>query len=312
MVTTPLASNPPAANSSPVSLAKLLRLVEAPPTDRLQLQTELERCWSDDGEHIYRTATILRRNIGNLFERDTCLSDLPFSPTAKVLNAHTIAALLATWPALDNWWQERGCPAPQRRQIATDLGRQMKVCRRVANRPGLLEPQWLELIWRGGFCQVGRLQFEIQRPPAWLSCYSSEDYVLNIHIPRDGPLSPNLVDDSLKQARRFFAEAFPWLREPRYAVCDSWLLSPQVPHLAPNSNIAHFQERWYVQQTYEADGEGLFFLFDRPRDLLTSSSLSIAQAATTLTPTSHLQRSLYEHWKAGRHLQAGRGWLRLP
>lgn len=304
-----------AEDARDTDFTQLLAQMDVPVADRAELDLELKRAWATHGTRIKAAACALRRQVGDLFGRRTTMTTLPCQSTPGALNVPAIAALLETWPALDDWWRQRGCGPWGRQLIASELGRQMRVCRAVIGRVGIIEPDWLELIWRGGFSQVGRLQYEVTRPPNWLPLAAEDDYVLAVHIPRGGPLTADSVEESLGKVRDFFAAAFPWLRVPRYAICDSWLLSAQLPMLAPHTNVSDFQGRWLVAQTYVADGEALFFLFDQPRDLLTKTggrAVNIAQVAATLTPTSSLQEALCEHWQAGRHLWAGRGWLPLP
>ncbi|PLS25346.1 DUF5596 domain-containing protein [Bifidobacterium imperatoris] len=64
----------------------------------------------------------------------------------------------------------------------------------------------------------------------------------NMHIPADGPLTPELVDESITQA-------VPVLKRlGRYTpvgVCESWLLDPALERISrPESNICHFMRRF--------------------------------------------------------------------
>lgn len=66
-----------------------------------------------------------------------------------------------------------------------------------------------------------------------------------VHIPSDADLSPAAVDESLAQARRFFASDDPF-------TCTSWLLSPALEKvLPPESNILRFQARFYIESVDE-------------------------------------------------------------
>lgn len=62
--------------------------------------------------------------------------------------------------------------------------------------------------------------------------------VINIHIPADGPLTPESVEDSIAQAEAYFAS----VHDPhRVGVCLSWLADPTLGCFLPeNSNICRF------------------------------------------------------------------------
>lgn len=64
----------------------------------------------------------------------------------------------------------------------------------------------------------------------------------NIHIPADGPLTPELVDYSIAQARPQLAKLG---RLTPVGVCESWLLDPALDQIArPDSNICRFMHRF--------------------------------------------------------------------
>lgn len=66
--------------------------------------------------------------------------------------------------------------------------------------------------------------------------------VLNLHIPECGPLTPELVSESLRQAKAFFAARGV---DNRVAVCESWLLDPALQiYGAGCGNITGFQNRF--------------------------------------------------------------------
>lgn len=66
--------------------------------------------------------------------------------------------------------------------------------------------------------------------------------VLNVHIPAEGALKPGAVDDSLRAARRVFADRGI---ETEAVVCESWLLDPHLPNFAPESgNSVAFMRRF--------------------------------------------------------------------
>lgn len=65
---------------------------------------------------------------------------------------------------------------------------------------------------------------------------------INMHIPADGPLTPQLVDDSIAQASPLLKRLG---RHTPLGVCESWLLDPALDGItAPESNICRFMHRF--------------------------------------------------------------------
>lgn len=160
------------------------------------------------------------------------------------------------------------------RMTLADLGRHVAVHRRRYGTPGLDPANWLSLAFRGMIYQVGRLQFERVPIGAELSQTldrAPTDLALSVHIPEFcGPLSPPAVDEAFARARVFFARHFPSERYD-FAVCHSWLLSPQLAaHLPPESNILSFQRRFTLVSTAVNDNTFQRFVLSgtRLRDIV--------------------------------------------
>ena len=114
--------------------------------------------------------------------------------------------------------------------------------------------------WRqtGGLLyRLGTLEFEYKSlgnspaPPG----LSPEDGILSVHIPSDASLSREELDRSYAWAAEFFASVgtFCCLSGPPKAVlCGSWLLSPVLDGLLPQSSgirrFAGDYERYYVRE----------------------------------------------------------------
>ena len=114
----------------------------------------------------------------------------------------------------------------------SDVGRHLRLHRRHTGRVGLDAPNWPSVVLTGSMYELGRLQFDLKR--------QQDDWVLDVHIPESGPLTPAAVGDSFDSAMTFFARHFP--DQPvRTAVCESWLLDPYLAeHLPPTSNVVAF------------------------------------------------------------------------
>ena len=106
--------------------------------------------------------------------------------------------------------------------------------------------------------RVGALEYQISE--------QRTSGTIGIHIPSDADLSGESVDDSLRRAGVFFRTYFPELKYDRYA-CDSWLLSPALKNLLPeSSHIRSFQERFRILEVDQEDSGYMEWLFRAPRE----------------------------------------------
>lgn len=197
-------------------------------------------------------------------------------------------------------WTSSGSYYPEdiRRATAAEIGRQVEVTHRVHGWVGLTDAKWIEILFRGGFAQVGRLQFELMHDEYRV------DYGLNTHISAVGHLDLDAVRDSFTRGRELFARAFPEYGPITLAGCNSWLLDPQFGELLPDSNIARFGRMWEPEDSGPGDGEVLFFVFDVPRGL----GDRLHAIRPRLTARTRLQKVVLEHWDAGGHFRTHRGF----
>lgn len=204
--------------------------------------------------------------------------------------------------------QSRGVPEAVSRATFADLGRHVRIARRLFGLRGFTEQQWLQLHMRGILYDLGRLQFNL----ATLSLSQADidaagmvaapgEVVVETHIPETGPLDPAAVDASFAAAQGFYATHFPEHGTIRYATCNSWLLDPQVGALVPGSNIATFGARYTLfQAAGVADQAALNFVFRSPTTPLAD-----------LPRDTRLQRGLIDHLSGGGHIESRYGWLAL-
>ena len=110
--------------------------------------------------------------------------------------------------------------------------------------------------WYDGFFRMerfglGRMEFELFPFP--LEYYEKDgkylrkgDTVINCHIAQTGePLSPDLVEDALRQAAAFYKDSFTGKPIPFF--CESWLIYSKMDDLLPErSNIRSFKERFEI------------------------------------------------------------------
>lgn len=185
-----------------------------------------------------------------------------------------VLVFLEVLPAVRDYHRAHGISDTDSRVMLADLGRNLAWHRRRFGTHGLHQPDWHSFAFRGMIYQLGRLQFERVR--------YKEGLALSLHIPDFcGPLTPEAVDDSLDRATHFFARHFP-SEHYDFAICHSWLLSPQLAGLLPpESNIMRFQARFTVEETGPHNDSFLKFVEPGTR-LRTIVEERIAQGETWL------------------------------
>ena len=204
-------------------------------------------------------------------------------------------ALLACADEVRTYHASRGVGVEDSWRALSDLGQQVLVHRLSYGRFGLHTHDWLRVAWSGALYWLGRLQFNVQRDPV------VGDWVYSTHIPRTGPLTPEAVDASFAQARRFFAEHFGDYPVVSFHCC-SWLLDPELAAALPaTSNMASFQRRWELEgDPVNGDTDAVFFTFSRRPP--------VDHAALPRDTT--LQRAILDRLAGGGHWQVWHG--RVP
>ncbi|MGW1625030.1 acyltransferase domain-containing protein [Streptomyces sp. NPDC002172] len=239
------------------------------------------------------------------------LADRAAQAPAALGDYFLVYVFLAAVPHVRAVHRARGIPDDVSRHTLTDLGRGMALHRRRYGRGGLGARQghWLTRHFCGRLYQLGRLQYErtgLGERTAQAIRSAGTDVTggepsLNLHIPDFlGPLTPVACDRSLDHAREFFARHFP--EEPHaVATCHSWLLDPQLRrHLAADSNIVRFQERFRPgwADPEPADTTPVGFVFGEP-DL----------PVRDLPRRTSMERAVGDHLRAGGHWYVGHGWF---
>ena len=106
---------------------------------------------------------------------------------------------------------------------------------------GLAELPWLIFHYTGDLFRLGRLQYRLEKP---LTGMPLAEVAIETHIPQGEPLNTDACLASFAQAKEFFATYFPE-HAPTHFMCDSWLLCPNLPHVAAEeSNIVRFMRLW--------------------------------------------------------------------
>ncbi|MFX4272614.1 acyltransferase domain-containing protein [Propionibacteriaceae bacterium Y1685] len=210
-----------------------------------------------------------------------------------VPGALAIVALLACVDDVRRFHAARGIEDDQSWRTLSDLGQQVWVHELTFGNVGIHTHPWLTIAWSGALHWLGRLQFNLHwYEPAPDAVPGGEPrWVLSTHIPQSGPMTPELVQDSLDQARTFFAATYP--DHPFTELhCTSWLLDPALAEL-PGTNLADFQARWRLTgEGGEGDTDALFFVFRR-RGTVDLDSLPRDTSLQRLV----LDRVTTDHWR---------------
>lgn len=244
---------------------------------------------------VSRCATLLAEGVGAL--RPGSAPD-PWEDLPDGREDLALLALLTAVPLVRAEHARRRVPDVVSWGSLADLGQQVHVNRITHGRFGLDTYGWMRTAWSGGLMWLGRLQHV---PKA-----TTSGWVLDVHIPRTGPLTPVEVDSSFAAAVPFFRRHFPEYPPTSFA-CTSWLLDPALAELLPGSNLARFQQRWTLAGTgYQADESVLYFAFNRRVDPDQPIDLDALQ------PTTTLQRAVVEHLRSGAHWRVWSGTAPLP
>jgi len=128
----------------------------------------------------------------------------------------------------------------------------------------------------------------------WDCVLAPKDWVLDMHIPAGGKMSPDACQDSLARAKGFFQKYFPET-PPKAVVCWSWIYSPVLDQvLPPDSNLVKNMRESYLFP-YPSDArDGLGFIFYQDEINLT----------TAPTQTS-VQRAFLEFLNRGKRWRCG-------
>ena len=244
---------------------------------------------------IARSASLLAEGVGKLHPDS---APDPWDDLPQGREDLALLALLAAVPAVRAEHARRRVPDEISWRSLGDLGQQVAVNRLTHGHFGLDTYGWMRVAWSGGLMWLGRLQL-VPKP-------TTAGWVLDVHIPRSGPLTPVAVDDTFEAAVPFFRRHFPEYPPVAFS-CTSWLLDPVLTELLPGSNLARFQQRWTLAGSgYRADESVLYFAFasrvepDAPIDL------------DTLQPTTTLQRAVVDRLRAGEHWTVWSGTAPLP
>lgn len=103
--------------------------------------------------------------------------------------------------------------------------------------------------------RIGALEYEMIE--------KEEQKLINIHIPADADMGRESLCKSYEDAREFFAKYFPEYGQSDM-VCDSWLLSPVLAKLLPeSSNIVRFQRVFDLIRVDDMNDSSIRWVYGR-------------------------------------------------
>ena len=128
--------------------------------------------------------------------------------------------------------------------------------------------------------RIGELEYEMK--------HIEDNTAVGIHIPSDANFCPSAIEQSLRDAKKFFSMYYPSLCGAEYR-CHSWLLDRQLRGmLGDNSNIVNFQSRFEIFNEGEASSEFIEWLFNTK-----------TTDYTTLPENTSLQEKMKKHLLSG-------------
>ena len=165
---------------------------------------------------------------------------------------------------------------------------------------------WLVAFLKLKCFTIGRCQY---KPKVFKETQGNEAFplpagqaYLDIHIPPEGPLTPELCHASYQEAASFFRERFGYTDV--IITAHTWLLSPDLENmLSSHSNILAWAHDYTLLEANEdKDYHTIHYYFNLPE---------LPADLNDLPEGSSLQRAVKAHLLAGNKLKTGFGVLRV-
>lgn len=177
-----------------------------------------------------------------------------------------------------------------------------KTCVDNRHHLGVYQYGWLKNFWRASIVRLGRLEFHIVKyhhSEPYTACgvtVKDGDPVINTHIPADGHLDPEDVQEAFCRAYRYFGKT-----GITPIVCESWLLYPKNRlFCAPDSRMVAFLDNFTILHSSDIPNCGDLWRVFGHRD---------TYEPDTLPDDTPLRLQLKAHLKAGGTMGAGYGIL---
>ncbi|MBQ2942939.1 MAG: DUF5596 domain-containing protein [Clostridia bacterium] len=177
-----------------------------------------------------------------------------------------------------------------------DLSTKNDECKKVYGIVGTFVSDWMSLYYWFRIYGLGRLQYEPMASDIDYKDYVKKgDTVLNCHIPSTGPLTEELLTDSLKKAYDFFGYT-----GPMPVRCASWLIHPGIATCyKEGSNMKMFYDCFEIVFKKDSGNCGYWRVFDK---------LNFDEVKEEELKTS-FQKSFYKYLKDGKSVGFGVGYF---
>lgn len=255
-----------------MQLEHIMKLAEFPAEDQKAVFAAFDRFVQENCVNtLMEDAENLRNQPSETGKLGKSLESFTLSWEERLhVNRYTIELLLLLlcWIVTEEKYKEKGLSEEIFRRTLHDTYCKLMECRRVQGVTGVFVGFWYDRFFDLSRFALGRIQFELMPYPfdepvsVMGKVIRKGDWVVNMHIPSEGPLTSELVEDALAKAREFFMKNaeelnFPEiffekdhavyegvLEEPLVFVMDSWLLDPDLYNLLPEGNIKEFVSRF--------------------------------------------------------------------
>lgn len=169
---------------------------------------------------------------------------------------------------------------------------------RCSGRPCFTRGWWTVRQIHARLFRVGELEYELREENGRRD--------ISLHIPSDARLDMDRLDVSVARAKSFLRTFFPgWAGLP--IVCESWLLSPALKQLLPESaHIPRFQRAFRIDAVDPEARDALYWVYHLSKAQQETTPLEQYPEETTL------QRGMKAFLLAGGKIGAASGELVRP
>lgn len=149
-------------------------------------------------------------------------------------------------------------------------------CERQAEKNGIygipvFDAPWFRYALTATLFRLGRLQFQIAKSEYDLEVdgvkVAKGDRVFYVHVPKGGPLTPEVCAQSYRMGLDFFGKHYG--DDKLVCFCYSWLLQPWIDEvLAKDTNIVKFKDTFKLIETIRSIPHTFRFIFPKEYDNL--------------------------------------------
>jgi len=135
----------------------------------------------------------------------------------------------------------------------------------------------------------------------WKPVLQTGDPVVHVHIPAAGSFAPEVIDETIRQAKRFLQDYYPDYKY-KAICCHSWLMDPQLEEfVGKDANIVRFGKR-FRRICVKSQGQAVFyFVYLAPS--------GVVPAVDTLPENTRLERAIKTHYQSGKAIYEMLGYF---